>query len=96
MPDFRVHVLQSLGATTELLDFLAPYDVLRLQYLSKWMYGVGVGRVQLKYRGPRLFFFAFPLGSRFSSTLFVLNEHGNEGIKRLTDAKLDLEEHRIM
>ena len=58
MPTY--HILQSYGAWTIIFGFMSRYDVLKFQAVSKYMYQVGVGRVQMKWRKAREIYFTFP------------------------------------
>ena len=46
---FQTPLHRSLGATTEILRFLPPAEVLRCQQLSRWMYRRGVARCQSSF-----------------------------------------------
>ena len=50
-------IVRSYGAMTETMQFLPPFERLSLQGLSKWMYEIGVGRVQTRITFKKMFFF---------------------------------------
>ena len=46
----RMHVIHSYGAFSELSQFLYPQEFLTLQSLNRFMYKVGISRVQKRWR----------------------------------------------
>ena len=60
----KTHILQSFGATDVLFRFFADFEITGFQLLNRWMYNVGVSRVQVRVGLiPRLFHFACPKSS---------------------------------
>ena len=43
-------VLHSYGSTTEIFAFLNQTEVLKLEAVNKWLYMIGVSRVQVKIK----------------------------------------------
>ena len=63
------HILRSFGATISVFDFLTQSEVIKLQVLHPWIYGIGIGRVQIIWRLPkRYFYFASPFGTPYEYT----------------------------
>ena len=70
---YVVHILQSLGATTEIFGFMPGIDVLKMQAVCKLMYRSGVGRVQASFSGPDKHYFTFPYGEGRRRTVYIFN-----------------------
>ena len=63
-------LVRQFGATDVLLSFLDALEVLRLQQLDRWMYEVGISRVQVSL-SFRCFYFSHYRSNKNKETLFL-------------------------
>lgn len=56
---YTVKVLESLGAMSEIFEFLTPYEKIRMQEIDKWWYKRGVERIMthISLPSPRCVYF---------------------------------------
>ena len=49
----------SFGAIDCISSYFEPIDFLKLQIINKWLYNIGIGRVQTRFKKLKTYYFTF-------------------------------------
>ena len=74
----QTHIVKSFGAMQEILTCFEEEDMTQMQLICKFMYKVGVSRVQVRVKNGRKLYFSSPL---FSQSLLIARPSGTYYMK---------------